>query len=242
MCCHAQPLPIDALPSGYNTGCRELAVFGAARAARRATHAVSAAVVRAALVRHDALAARAAEARLARARHAAAAEAAAAAAVTQPAEALARALGWASHWCELAAPHAAEASVALALAGDARAVARAAAGAVAQGRAFAPLPREPCVAGAGSVVAQAAAVASAVAGADEGHDKRAVVARVSCVTLADGRLRRHVAAPVAAAVVGAHVVERFAAVWAPIPGIAGADALLAGAVRPTAVLAAVALR
>ena len=73
MCCHAQPLPIDTLPSGYNTGCRELAVFGAARAARRATHAVSAAVVRAALVRHDALAARAAEARLARARHAAAA-------------------------------------------------------------------------------------------------------------------------------------------------------------------------
>lgn len=176
-----------------------LCARGDARAASSLADAVSAAVVRASLIRHDALAARAANARLARACHAAAAAA-------QPAEALAGALSWASRRRKPMASGAAKARVALAPPGDARAVARAAAGTVAEGRALAPFPREPRVAGTCAVVAQADPVARTVTRADEGHDKHAVIARVACVALANGRLRHDVAAPVATTVVGAHVV------------------------------------
>lgn len=194
-----------------------------------------AAAVRAALVRYGALTARTADARLARARHAAAASAA------QPAEAATRALRRAGNRRQHSALHATEAGVALAPSGDAYTVARAAARAVA-GCVLACLPREPRVTCAGAVVSQTAAEPSTVAGADEGQDERAVVARVTCVTFADGRLRRHVAATVPATVAGTDVIEHVPALLTAEAGLASAGSLVAGAVRPAAVIAAVPLR
>ena len=240
MCCHAQPLPIDALPSGYNTGVQRTAVFGAARAARRATHAVSAAVC--GQRSYGTTRSQPAPPRPGSHAHATPPPPR----PPPPPPLLRRQKPWPEHWAGQATgaswPHrtppkpawhshlpATHAPWPVQPPGQSLRVARR------------TPPREPCVAGAGSVVAQAAAVASAVAGADEGHDN---VQSWPCI-LRDTRRRE--APPPRCSARGRRScwgtrIERFPAVCAAIPGIAGADALLTGAVRPTAVLAAVALR